>query len=142
MLLKRQEFREKRDTDTEYENDLFDIRKSVSGAVLFIQKDYTVMLMNSGEVHKDRAVFLNECIQTLQKLLPEFTEGPIQGKGSLMLQPGVWLDEKRRSVWEEEREVPITRKEYEVLHMLFRNKGCVLTYEHSLFGECAPSGRT
>ena len=52
MLLKRQEFREKRDTDTEYENDLFDIRKSVSGAVLFIQKDHTVMLMNSGEVHK------------------------------------------------------------------------------------------
>ena len=57
MLLKRQEFREKRDVDTENENDLFDIRKSVSGAVLFIQKDHTVMLMNSGEVHKDRAVF-------------------------------------------------------------------------------------
>ena len=57
MLLKRQEFREKRDVDTENENDLFYIRKSVSGAVLFIQKDHTVMLMNSGEVHKDRAVF-------------------------------------------------------------------------------------
>ncbi len=46
-----------------------------------------------------------------------------------MLQPGVWLDEKRRSVWEEGREISVTRREYEVLHMLFRNKGRVLTYE-------------
>ena len=68
MLLKRQEFREKRDVDTENENDLFDIRKSVSGAVLFIQKDHTVMLMNSGEVHKDRAVFEKKDFYTAKTL--------------------------------------------------------------------------
>ena len=59
----------------------------------------------------------------------EPAEHPEQDKGILMLQPGVWLDERRRSVWEDDHEISVTRREYEVLYMLFRNKGCVLTYE-------------
>lgn len=87
------------------------------------------MVIKTEISHDKSAVFLNECISILQKLLQEPAEHPEQDKGILMLQPGVWLDERRRSVWEDDHEISVTRREYEVLYMLFRNKGCVLTYE-------------
>lgn len=103
--------------------------KREHGEILFLQNETTVMVIKAGKSHGGSAVLLNECIGILQKLLSEFTERPEHDRGILMLQPGVWLDEKRRSVWEEGREISVTRREYEVLHMLFRNKGRVLTYE-------------
>ena len=105
--------------------------KREHGEILFLQNETTVMVIKAGKSHGGSAVLLNECIGILQKLLSEFTERPEHDRGILMLQPGVWLDEKRRSVWEEGREISVTRREYEVLHMLFRNKGRVLTYEQN-----------
>jgi len=91
--------------------------KKECGEILFLQNETTVMVIKTEISHDKSAVFLNECIS------------PEQDKGILMLQPGVWLDERRRSVWEDDHEISVTRREYEVLYMLFRNKGCVLTYE-------------
>ena len=82
--------------------------KREHGEILFLQNETTVMVIKAGKGHGGSAVLLNECIGILQKLLSEFTERPEHDRGILMLQPGVWLDEKRRSVW---------------------NKGRVLTYE-------------
>ena len=103
--------------------------KKECGEILFLQNETTVMVIKAEISHDKSAVFLNECISILQKLLQEPAEHPEQDKGILMLQPGVWLDERRRSVWEDDHEISVTRREYEVLYMLFRNKGCVLTYE-------------
>ena len=61
--------------------------------------------------------------------MSELTEDADQEEGILMLQPGLWLDEKRHSVWEEDQEISVTRREYDVLYMLFRHKDCVLSYE-------------
>ena len=95
----------------------------VPGEVMFLQEDMAVIVMNMGKAHEERADFLNGCIRVLQGALEELTENTDGEKGVLMLQPGVWLDEKRRSVWEEDQEISVTRREYDVLHMLFRNKG-------------------
>ncbi len=103
--------------------------KKECGEILFLQNETAVMVIKTEISHDGSAVFLNECISILQKLLQEPAEHPEQDKGILMLQPGVWLDERRRSVWEDDHEISVTRREYEVLYMLFRNKGCVLTYE-------------
>lgn len=97
--------------------------------VMFLQENRAVVIMNIGKANEEKADFLNGCIRALQGALEELTENTDEEKGIFMLQPGVWLDENRRSVWEEDREVSVTRREYDVLHMLFRNKGCVLTYE-------------
>lgn len=101
----------------------------VPGEVMFLQEDMAIIIMNTGKAHEERADFLNECIRALQGALEELAENTDREKGVLMLQHGVWLDENRRSVWEEEQEISVTRREYDVLHMLFQNKGCVLTYE-------------
>lgn len=103
--------------------------KEEPAILLFPQEDITVIIIQPEKLRSERAVFLDECIRALKKLLPEMEEHPEPEKGNLMLQPGVWLDEKRRSVWEDGREIPVTRREYDVLHMLFRHRGCVLTYE-------------
>ena len=94
--------------------------KKECGEILFLQNETAVMVIKTEISHDGSAVFLNECISILQKLLQEPAEHPEQDKGILMLQPGVWLDD---------HEISVTRREYEVLYMLFRNKGCVLTYE-------------
>ena len=85
--------------------------KKECGEILFLQNETTVMVIKTEISHDKSAVFLNECISILQKLLQEPAEHPEQDKGILMLQPGVWLDERRRSVWEDDHEISVTRRD-------------------------------
>lgn len=97
--------------------------------MVLVQDENAVVIVRAGNDRVGQITLLKECIGILQNLLLESSEESVNEKGILILQPGVWLDEKRRSVWEYDKEIPVTRREYDVLHMLFRNKGCVLTYE-------------
>lgn len=97
--------------------------------VMFLLEDTAVVIMDTGKVRDGKEDFLDECIRTLRGLLSELMEDADQEEGILMLQPGLWLDEKRHSVWEEDQEISVTRREYDVLYMLFRHKDCVLSYE-------------
>ena len=89
--------------------------------VMFLLEDTAVVIMDTGKTYDGKEDFLDECIRILRGLLSELTEDADQEEGILMLQPGLWLDEKRHSVWEEDQEISVTRREYDVLYMLFRH---------------------
>lgn len=133
-LLKKQEtekYGELEDIGTSYPRRLLEGSKGLSDAVLLVLDETAVMVSKTEENCHKVSLFLNECIQSLQKMTKE-SETPEclkKNRQRLMFRPGLWLDEKRRSVWREEREIAVSRREYEVLYMLFQNKGCVLTYE-------------
>lgn len=107
----------------------YNCERRLPGEVMFLLEDTAVVIMDTGKTDDGKEDFLDECIRILRGLLSELTEDADQEEGILMLQPGLWLDEKRHSVWEEDQEISVTRREYDVLYMLFRHKDCVLSYE-------------
>lgn len=73
----------------------------------------------------ETAIF-NEIMEVLEKY-PNFHRNEIQGEAKLSL-PGFEIYPKRRKIYCNLQEIPLTAKEYDLFCLLTANKGQVLTY--------------
>lgn len=96
-LLKKQEtekYGELEDIGTSYPRRLLEGSKGLSDAVLLVLDETAVMVSKTEENCHKVSLFLNECIQILQKMTKESETSECfkKNREKIMLRPGLWLD--------------------------------------------------